>query len=262
MPIVLDGGFVATSKQYSPLAKSFTVFAATNMHASYPATRIAVPNPRRFARSSSTTAPVFTLNLGAPTTIQAFSIENVNFGTLTIEGSNSSGSGFTQLQTFSVSTAERWTTRRKLICVPSSTWTFQYVRLTPASLDAGATFFKVGMVGAWPLLKTLSQNVATGYSKQLPSKAEELQIGGSEEVGMATPTRTVITATVRPETTDTATLNQYAELANIPKNRVFLWYDNEGDLTQVHHMQRTGDFEVVREGVESPISGIQFREVL
>jgi hypothetical protein len=105
--------------------------------------------PRRPWRAPDLSSAYVQLEFSGPQPIAAIFLNHANFSSVTIRASDDPAFGsFTTVGTFSIQQDSRVQNRRKSICEFASIATNNYVRLIPASADAGATFWSLGQVVA------------------------------------------------------------------------------------------------------------------
>lgn len=256
---------MANKARYALTSATYTA-TGTNLQTGYPASNVALLiKPRRICRSTSTTAPVIKGDFTTTTAVGVFTIENVNFESLLIE-SSPNDADWTSVGTFDTSDTDTEDGRRKCLCVPSPAFNARYFRLTPSSLDSGATYYKIGAVGAWTDFTTLDKNPSVPYEKTLESAVERLEFGGGgEEVGIATPIQINLTFSVAYRGADSPTAQtQWRAIARHAFDTVMLWDENPDtpDLTKFYHLLRKSSFTITRDesGIER-IGGVRFVEV-
>jgi hypothetical protein len=256
---------MANKFQYSLAHKAYTVSGVSGgtMNADYPASNItSLHRPRLVARSSGTTAPVFTLSFGSSTTVGAFSIENVNFSSLRIQ--NSGGTSFTQ--DFDTSGVDVYDGRRKAVCIPSSTFTAPGAVLTPSGLDSGESYYKIGAFGVWPTFATLTKNPSLPYERKPVREVEKVDYGsGNRELGLASPVHIEFTVFTLIPNTDDAIRQEWWTIVRQADDELILWYENPSptNITRMYHVYKTGDAAVQLDagGIER-ITGLVLREVV
>jgi hypothetical protein len=267
MPTLISPADAAGHVRVSLATKSATIVTAstTNIDPVYPATRLFdLSHPRRVCRSLSTATTRIVLDLAAATAIQAFSLERVNFGNLLIQGhASDSWASPSFSENFGTAGRDSDDGRRKRLCLPTASFLYRYVRLTPSIPDAGATVYEIGAFGIWPVLTTLSTNIAVPYEKTLEDVADTITLGGGgEEVGTASPLRVRLGLQANVRRDDALSMTQYRDLARAARNTVCLFYENMGDPTKMYHLRRTGAFTFSRSiGAVEQIRGAQFLEV-
>lgn len=254
------------ASRFSLLSTTYTIDSSTNTDTDYPATRLTdLLRPRRAMRSTSTTAPVTILDFGSGSvSIAAFSLDNCNYGTLTLASSADKNSWST-VATATVSGTDPDDGRRKAVIVPSSPpMTARYLRLTPSSLDSGATYYETGSFGAWGTLTTMARQPALPFNKQLVDKAETLELGGGGlEVGTPTGMGVFIDLEANFLRVTDSAYDEWLPMARVPRDRVWLFWADDSDVTQAYHVQRVGTVNVRRSaGPLTQVTGLQIREVI
>lgn len=255
--------------RYSTQRLSYSAYAAgavnTNTSDYAAANMNKLEDRTQSARTTAVSAGTrWALDLGADTPVQAFSIEGVNFASLAISAAlSASPSTLVAAGTF-VPVLDKEDRREKLICIPSITWNHRYVYLTPSTPDAGATYYEIQNLGAWPVLTTLLVNPEVPYRKTHLDKAEVLDLGSAgEEVGPSPAIRLVISVSTKMDRDQVigASLDQYLEIAAIPRNRVWLFDENQGDLSKMYHVQKADSVEVARNAGTWDVTSLTMREV-
>lgn len=221
-------------------------------------------NRTQSCRSTSTLATTIAIDLGADTVVAAFLVEGVNFSSLGLHGSTAAQpSVWNSVGTFTP-VLDKEDRRRKVLCIPSPAFNYRYARITPSGPDAGAGYFEVQNFSAWPTLTTLLTNPEVPYRKTHFDKAESIDLGSAgEEVGPSPAIRLIISASARFDR-DAALathLDQYHEIAALPRNRVWLWNENEGDLSKAYHVQKADPVEIVRNMGTWDVGNLTMREV-
>ena len=226
--------------------------------------------PLRVTRSVNTTPFVIVFNQGgsgANFVVGAFTFENVNFTTIRIRGNNTDTWG-TPSYDSSHSTLDQIDGddgRRKNIIIPSVTFNYQYIRLDPSGLDSGATFYQIGSFGVWRnTLTTLTKNFGVPLQKTIEDQAEEIEfVSGGREIGVAAPATIRLNLVARLDRSSAQQMSEYQALANVPRNRVILLYENNGDGTKIYHCRRASSFVINKQNdTLLEVSGMQFLEVI
>lgn len=259
--------------QYSPQRLAYSYYAAgsTNVDTGdYAAANMNKAEDRtQSCRTTSVAAGTkIALDLGVGVAVNvpvaAFMLEGVNFSSLQIQASLSASPGtLVNAGTF-VPILDKEDRRRKLLCIPSITWNHRYITLTPTSPDAGATYYEIQNFTAWSPLNTLLTNLEVPYRKTHFDKAELIDLGSAgEEVGPSPAIRLIISGSAKfdRDAALAAHLDQYQEIAAIPRNRVWLFHENQGDLSKCYHVQRADSVEIVRNAGTWEVSNLTMREV-
>ena len=252
--------------QYSPQRQSYAYYAAgsVNVNTAYPVTMMLnLADRTQSTRSSSTTATKICIDFGANTVIGAFSIEGVNFGSLQLQASlAATPATMVAAGTFTTTAIDKEDRRRKWLCIPTISWNHRYATLTPSSPDAGADYFEIQNCGAWPTLTTMISNVEVPYRKTHFDKAQVFDLeSAGEEIGPSPSIRLLIGASAKFDRQQTADLDLYLEVAAIPRNRVWLWYENQADLTKMYHVTKAESVEITRNIGTWEMANLQLREV-
>lgn len=271
MPIAPPGG--SDNCQYSvlPIVSSIYTPATTGTWTTInPASFVQDwTRPRRVARTSTVATTRIGLELGSTTVgagsaqnVEAFVIENTNFNDIFIQGSND-GTNWVWSEVFVCTESDPDDGRRKMLCIPSTTFNYRYLRFGPNNAVSGATSYYVGIFSMWGRLDALDKNFSTPYEKTLLDDAPTVQFeNGGLEVGLSSPVRIQFALQARIERTNGVALDQYKAMALYPRDKTMLLFENMGDLTQVYHLRRTNSFRITRtENATVTVSGIQFLEV-
>lgn len=235
---------VAFEMGMNPVAIS-AIQGSTNINASYPATELMQQDePRRTTRSSSTGATNIVLDFGAGhAAIEAFSVENYNFGSLLIERATTVGS-WTTVGTYTTTGSDKDDGRRKRVMTGFTAITDRYIRLTPSSADAGATYFELGFIAAWGEWRALAKNFGVPYDKPKLQDVESLRYpGGRRETGAPTPVTLQLRLVLSYSPSNTAAETDAADLSNYPKNRILAIWEGGSDVTKVYHCKPSEDAE-------------------
>jgi hypothetical protein len=205
---------------------------------------------------------VITLDLtgtASNVTISAFTIEGFNFGTLLVEGAtNAAPSSWTFSESKSLTLSDNEDGRRKLYWTPGSAFTRRYLRLTPADEDLDASYFQIGTFACWPSITTMAKNFGRPYDKTFEDEAEEL----GSRVGAPSYIRTRYNLQGRTALSDTTGLSEYYALANLPRDRVIMLYQNETSAAKVYHCRRESSVRMTRHGDgQMTFTSIEFRQV-
>lgn len=247
-------------------ALAYTAYAAgeVNVDPRYPASRMA--ELRAFQRSTrgvvGATSVTFAIDFGADLELAALSFEHVNFsqmqvvtgtaadpGAADVVGETQEGSGL-----FDCAAIDPEDGRQKLLVVCETPQVCRYVFVTPQGTPASLNAFAIGSLGAWGAddFWTLFKNPGVPYRK----------VADDTYDGTTSPTRSVIAFPAKMERTNLVVVEQFLTLARVPRGRVILWDENEGDRTKWYHCRRTGVAETAREqGGYLDCSGFQLTEV-
>lgn len=252
----------------NPSAYSFIAESGTGtVNSAYPSTFISdLTRPRRAYRTLDTSVGFkVVLNLGAIVTVTAFSVENANFATIKIEGSDDA-STWANAQTFNIA-VDADDARRKVICVPSPAFTNKHVRIS-SNVDGlpvtGETFWKIGCFGVWTQPFTiLNKNFSTPYEKSIEDDSTEVTFdGGGVEINAPQIPKIRFSLQSRVLKTNTTALNEFKSMATYSRAKVMLLYENEADLVKMYHVRRDGNFRITRTNDSTlALSGLQLTEV-
>lgn len=266
MPIIPPGStgnciFSVTPVDYEVISSGTT----TNFDATYTASLVAdLSRPLRAARTTSLALTRIVIDLGAVTSVQAFTFENTNFEGLIVQGGNDN-STWLFTETFECDQVDSDDGRRKVIGFPTETFNYRYIRLSPEAVPAnGDQFYTFGAFGVWEEIASLEKNFSTPYEKTLDDDADVIEFaGGGSEVGLSSPVRIRFALQARAERLNAVALDQYKQIGQYPRNRVMLLYENQEDVTQMYHVRRAGSFRITRtENATVTVSGIQLLEVV
>ena len=259
MPIVPSSG--TRQVRYSLRSLAYVAYptGSYNVDPNYPISRMA--DLQHYRRSTRLTADsgLFAIDFGADVDVAAFSLELANVGLLYIEGATSAQpTTWQSIGPIVTDSRDPEDGRRKglLIPVPVAAgglvpFHHRYARCTPSSLDPGETVVKIGTLGAWPTFPSLGNNPATPYVKEYEDTLD----------GSTTPTRIVLSFPVVVEHGDLAAFEEWLAIVRLPRERVMLWYENQGDATKWYHLRRTGVARSARDGWWD-FSGIEMKQVV
>lgn len=229
----------------------------------YPATRLQYPGWPRQVSKTALLSGYWQADLGASIQVDRITLENFNITSVTIAGSNNADMS---APVFSGTmnpgaTTEPDSGRRKALW--GSGGTVRYVRVTPLAADAGALNYSLGMLGIWRSWQTFGKNVSP-YSVEYADDAEVLEMGGGgRQVGLPTPVKLIMTLEGRFYASDSTTLAQWRSLAQVPRNTVFVLYENLSNSTRFWHCRRTASARLApKEGSTLKMEQVTVEEIV
>ena len=255
MPVTLppDSASLANKMQFAlnPLAWTWVDEVADNINANYPGSNAYVfHRPRLVMRTTNTSSSYLLIDFGSAKTIPVISIEGHNFASLQINGGNTT-SASTSIRTItsSLTAVDYEDGRRKCWIVLSGFTSMRYMKLTPSSVDAGASYFELGIVAAYDSSNvwTFTRGPTVPYQKgfAVSGQGNEYPLGGFVRGSYGIP-YAEISLNGRFELADSASLTDWSTLARYSQSKGLSFFENKGDLTKVYHCFRQPGYRIQR----------------
>jgi hypothetical protein len=221
-----------------------------------------------FRRSTRTNTilgdPTIAIDFEAPVSVQAVSLEHMNFQSLSLEVSED---GFTWVNfssgIFGTDAEDDEDERRKLVIISAAPMeNIRFMRFQPLQPDANDNFFMIGSCAVWSEVEYLAENPFMPYRKQHDDEAQiDRLLGSGEDISGTSPIQLVISFPFKHEMNNLQAKSQYHRIIHSPRNRVMLWYENQGDATKMYHVRRSNVGSTTRQPNVLDYDTIQLREV-
>lgn len=255
MPVTLppDAAGNANKMQFAlnPLTMTWVDEGGDNINASYPGSNAFLfHRPRFVTRWSSTGSSYLLIDFGSNKTIPLITIEGHNFASLQVNGGTTTAAS-TSIRTLTsvLSAVDEEDGRRKYWITLTGFTAMRYMKLTPSSPDAGASYYELGLVAAYDSSNvwTFTRGPTVPYGKQFRMEGQETEypLGGFVR-GAYGIQYAEIDLQGKFMLDDSASKTDWTTLASYSPSKGLAFFENKGTLTKVYHCFRQPGWSIQR----------------